>query len=59
MENNWNAYGLLVGKPGGKRPLGKPGRRWEDSIKWILERWDGMGWTGLILLRIGTSGRLL
>jgi hypothetical protein len=28
-------------------------------IKWIFERYDGVVWTGLIWLRIGTSGRLL
>jgi hypothetical protein len=29
------------------------------KLKWILERWDGMLWIGLIWLRIGTSGGLL
>jgi hypothetical protein len=28
-----NAYKFLVGKPEGKRPLGRPKRRWEDNIK--------------------------
>jgi hypothetical protein len=28
-------------------------------LKWILERYDGMVWIGLIWLRIGTSGRVL
>ena len=28
-----NAYRVLVGKPEGKRPLGRPKRRWEDNIK--------------------------
>jgi hypothetical protein len=28
-------------------------------LKWILERWDGVVWSGLIRLRIGTSRRLL
>jgi hypothetical protein len=28
-----NAYRILVEKPEGKRPLGRPGRRWEDNIK--------------------------
>jgi hypothetical protein len=28
-----NAYRILVGKPEGKRPLGKPRRRWVDNIK--------------------------
>jgi hypothetical protein len=44
-----NAYRILVGKPEGKRPLGRPRRRWMDNIK-------GMVWIGLIWLRIGTSG---
>ena len=29
-------YGILVGKPEGKRPLGRPRRRWEDNIKMDL-----------------------
>jgi hypothetical protein len=28
-----NAYKTLVGKPEGKRPFGRPSRRWEDNIK--------------------------
>jgi hypothetical protein len=28
-----NAHKILVGKPDGKRPLGKPSRRWEDDIR--------------------------
>jgi hypothetical protein len=31
-----NAYRILVGKPEGKRPLGKPRRRWVDDIKMDL-----------------------
>jgi hypothetical protein len=54
-----NAYRILVGKPEGKRPLGRPRRRLVDSIKWILERQDGMEWIGLIWLRIGNSRGLL
>jgi len=30
-------YRVLVGKPGGKRPLGRPWRRWEDNIKMDLQ----------------------
>jgi hypothetical protein len=51
-----NAYRILVGKPEGKRPLGRPGRRWGIILGWILERKDGVVRTGLIWLRIGTSG---
>jgi hypothetical protein len=55
MGEKRNAYRLLVGKPEGKRPLGRPRHRWVD----ILERWDGVMWTGLVWLRIGTGGELL
>jgi hypothetical protein len=54
-----NAYRLLVGKPEGKRPPGRPRRKWVDNIRNILERWDGVMWTGLVWLRIGTGGELL
>jgi hypothetical protein len=33
MRVTRNAYKILVGTPQGKRPLGRPGRRWEDNIK--------------------------
>ena len=36
MEQSRNAYRVLVGKPEGKRPLGRPRRRWEDNIKMDL-----------------------
>jgi hypothetical protein len=36
-----NAYRLLVGKPEGKRPLGKPRRRWMDNIMMDLGE---VGW---------------
>jgi hypothetical protein len=52
-----NAYRILMERPEGKRPLGRPRLTWED-IKWILERQDGVVWTGLFWLRIGTSGGL-
>jgi hypothetical protein len=58
MGEKRNAYRILVGEPAGKRPLGRPGRRWVDNIKIDL-RYNGMGWIGSIWLRIGTSGRLL
>ena len=40
------AYRALVGSPDGKRPLGRPKRRWEDSIKMDLEEveWGGVNW---------------
>jgi hypothetical protein len=58
MVEKRNAYRLLVGKPEGKRPLGRPRRRW-IILGWILEKWDGVMWTGLVWLRIGTGGELL
>jgi hypothetical protein len=50
-----------VGKLEGKRPLGRPRRRWVDDIKMDLTEigWDGVDWTGMVWLRIGTSGGLL
>jgi hypothetical protein len=45
FSTNWeerNAYRLLVGKPEGKRPLGRPRRRWVDIIRMDLAR-DRMG----------------
>jgi hypothetical protein len=44
-----NAYRLLLGKPEGKRPLGRPRRRWVDNIKRDLGEvgWDDVDWIGL------------
>jgi hypothetical protein len=53
-----DAYRILVGKPEGKRPLGKPRCRWMNNIKMDLS-WDGVVWAGLIWIRIGKSGGLL
>jgi hypothetical protein len=43
------AYRILVGKPEGKRPLGRPRRRWVDNIKIDLREigWNGMDWIDL------------
>jgi hypothetical protein len=42
-------YGVLMGKPEGKRPLGRPRRWWEDNIKMVLQVvvWGSMDWNGL------------
>jgi hypothetical protein len=44
-----NAFRLLVGKPEGKRLVGRPGRRWVDNIQMDLREieWDGRDWTEL------------
>jgi hypothetical protein len=44
-----NAYRLLVGKPEGKRPLGRPRRRWVDNIKMYFGEvgWGDVDWIGL------------
>jgi hypothetical protein len=49
MGETRNAYGILVGKPEGKRPLGRPRRRWVDNIKTDLSEigWDGVDWIEL------------
>jgi hypothetical protein len=53
------AYNILVGKPEGSRPLGRPRCRWEDNIKMDLGE-IGLGmWIGFIWLRIGAGGELL
>jgi hypothetical protein len=60
MGEKRNVYRLLVGKPEGKRPLGRPRRRWMDNIKmdlleiglsvvdWIGLAQDGYRWRALV-----------
>jgi hypothetical protein len=42
-------YRVFVGKPEGKRPMGRPRRRWEDNIRMDLQEvgCGGMDWIGL------------
>jgi len=44
-----NAYKILVGIPQGKRPLGRPGCRWEDNIRMDLRKigWEHLDWIHL------------
>jgi len=56
MGERRGVFGALVGKPEGKRLLGRPRHRCKDNIKMDLHRW-GLGvWTGSSWLRIGTGG---
>jgi len=60
MGEKRGVYRVLVGKPEGKRPLGRPKRRWEDNIKmdlqqvgcggvdWIQLAQDRKRWRGLV-----------
>jgi hypothetical protein len=64
MQHAWergaNVYRVLVRKPEGKRPLGRPRRRWEDGFGMDFREigWGGV-WSGFSWLRIGTFGGLL
>jgi hypothetical protein len=50
MGKKRNVYRILVGKPEGKRPLERPGRRWGDNIRMDLREieWGGMDWIDLV-----------
>jgi hypothetical protein len=49
MEEKRNAYKLLVGKPEGRRHLGRPRRRWLDNIRRDLVEvgWGNVDWIGV------------
>jgi hypothetical protein len=53
MGDRRGVYRVLVGKPEGKRPLGRPRCRWEGNIKMDLQE---VGYVGISWLRIGTAG---
>jgi hypothetical protein len=60
MGEGRGAYRVLMGRPEGRRPLGRPRLRWEAHRKMDLQEVGGGGaWIGLIWLRIGTGGGLL
>jgi hypothetical protein len=46
MRERRGIYRVLVGKPEGKRQLGRPRRRWEDNIKMGLQKVGCGVWTG-------------
>ena len=60
IEEGRGVHTVLVGKPEGKRPLGRPRRRWEDNIKmdlqevgrgcgdWMESAWDRDRWRALV-----------
>ena len=49
MGEKRGVYRVFVGKPEGKRKLGRPRRRWEDNIKMDLQEvGGGMDWTELV-----------
>jgi hypothetical protein len=50
---------VLMGKPGRKRPFGRPVRRWEDGIRMDLREMGWGVWSGFSWLRIGAGGGLL
>jgi hypothetical protein len=59
MGEGRGVHRVLVGKIEGRRPLGRPRRRWEDNIKMDLQEVEWGAWTGLMWLRRGTGGGLL
>jgi hypothetical protein len=44
MEEMRNSYSIVVGKPEGKRPLGRPRHRWDDNMRMDLRE---LGWEGV------------
>jgi hypothetical protein len=59
MGEERKVYKVLVGKPEGRRPLGRPSCTWEDGVRMDL-REIGLGvWIGFDWLKTGTGGGLL
>jgi hypothetical protein len=54
MGDGRGVYTVLVGRPEGKRPLGRPRRSWEDNIKLDLRKIgiDGVNWIQLAQYRV-------
>jgi hypothetical protein len=56
MEERRDVYMVLVGKPEGKGPLGRPRRMWDEILRQVFRKCDVGAWTGSSWLRIGTGG---
>ena len=56
MGERRGVYRVLVGKPEGKRPVGRPRRRWEDNIKMVPQEVECGRMDWIELLKIGTGG---
>jgi hypothetical protein len=56
MGENRGMQRVLVRKPDGRRPLGRPRRRWEVILRWIFRKLEGVVGTGWSWPRIGTGG---
>jgi hypothetical protein len=50
MGEKRGAYRILMGRPEGRRPLGRPRHRWEDNIKMDLQEvgWGDMDWIEVV-----------
>jgi hypothetical protein len=59
MGEERKLYKVLVGRPEGKRPLGRPRYRWEDGIRMYLGEIDRDMWSGLNWLKLEAGSRLL
>jgi hypothetical protein len=59
MGDGTGAYRILVRRPEGRRPIGRPRHMWEDNIKMDLQvvGWEGMDW--IELAQEGAGGGLL
>jgi hypothetical protein len=53
MGEKRGAYRILVGRPEGRRPLGRLRRRWEDNIKVDIQE---MGWSGVDWIELAEDG---
>ena len=56
MGEGRGVHRVLVGKPEGKRPLGRPDVDGRVILRWIFRKWEGVVGTGWSWLRIGTGG---